>query len=365
MLSVLITETALNEVGKHNLFNHIQKKLNKKNINFNIVTFKSQEEEKIYSYRSLKVDVFKAKKFKSEFLNNFYIFVKLLKLNPDHLIIGGYGYLQNWVALTYAIVFLKKRTIWTGASENTTLNNNLFTFYLKKIFVSRFQNAIVYGTKAKNFLKKLGFKKEIYLTKNISDIEYFKKKINLKYFYKKINFTKKPIFLYCARLVKHKGILSLLKTFQKFDKNKYQLLLVGDGPLKNSVIRQIQSRKVNAIYLGKLSQTNLSHIMQKSDYFINPSFNDPFSRTLSEALSSGCYCISSIHDDATHDLINNNNGIKFNSKNKRELFNIIAKILNKANIKAKHKMFIKNINYNTLIYSDTSSFAVMKAIDVK
>ena len=34
--------------------------------------------------------------------------------------------MQNWIALFYAIIFNKKRTIWTGASETSSLNKNFF-----------------------------------------------------------------------------------------------------------------------------------------------------------------------------------------------------------------------------------------------
>ena len=51
MLSILITETAINEVGKHHLFNKLQVNLNCKNIEFKILTFKSKESQKKYSFR--------------------------------------------------------------------------------------------------------------------------------------------------------------------------------------------------------------------------------------------------------------------------------------------------------------------------
>ena len=84
--------------------------------------------------------------------------------------------MQNWIALFYAIIFNKKRTIWTGASETSSLNKNFFLNLLKSFFVKRFDNSIVYGKKAKNYLEKLGFKKKNFLTKNISDVEYFSQK---------------------------------------------------------------------------------------------------------------------------------------------------------------------------------------------
>ena len=46
MLSVFVTETAVNEVGKHNLFNNIKIQLARKKVDFKIITFKSRENKK-------------------------------------------------------------------------------------------------------------------------------------------------------------------------------------------------------------------------------------------------------------------------------------------------------------------------------
>ena len=209
--------------------------------------------------------------------------------------------------------FNKKKTIWTGASESTTLNKNFILDNLKSFFVKRFNNSIVYGTRAKKYLIKLGFKRKIFLCKNISDIEFFSKKnlsrdINLKKNKGKIN------FIFCARLVEHKGIDYLINTFQKIEKKKYFLTIVGEGPLKKKIIEKVRSKKINAKYINKLNQFELANQFKKSDVFISTTLNDPFTRTLSEAISSGCYCISSIYDDASFDLITKQNGVIYDPK---------------------------------------------------
>ena len=73
---------------------------------------------------------------------------------------------------------------------------------------------------------------------------------------------------------------------------------------------------------------------------MSATFNDPFSRTLSEAISSGCYCISSKYDDASHDLITNNTGIIYDQEN-NSLFNILTKILNNKNSYQLKKISLK------------------------
>lgn len=358
MLSILVTETAINEIGKHNLFNNIFYKLKNNKIEFKILTFNSKEAEKVHSHRTLKPEVIITKISSFLILNNFFLFYKLVRLKPDHLIIGGYGYIQSWVSLIYVLLFGAKATLWTGASAESTLNKNIFYFFMKSLFIKKFDNAIVYGTKAFFYLKKLGFKKKILLAKNISDIEFFNKM-----HHKKTSYSTKPIFIYCGRLVKHKGIEYLLETFQRFDNNKYELLIAGDGPLKTIVNSKINSRKINASYLGQLNQNNLAKVLKKADYFISPSFNDPFSRILSEAIASGCFCISSIYDDASSDLIKMSNGITYDPQKKNALFNILSNIFNNPKILRLNRKSYKIINYNTNRYSSEYSSLIIELLN--
>lgn len=358
MLSVLITETAINEVGKHHLFNQVKKKLAEKKIDFKILTFKSAEDEKVYSNRKLLVEVIKSKKFHLEILNYFYIFFKLIKMRPNHLIIGGYGYTQNWIALIYSIFFNKKKTIWTGASESSTINKNFILDNLKSFFVKRFDNSIVYGTKSKKYLIKLGFKRKIFLCKNISDIEFFSKKS----FSKPINFEKKKDkinFIFCARLVKHKGVDYLINTFQKIEKKKYFLTIIGEGPLKRKIIEKIRSKKINAKYIDRLNQLELANQFKKSDVFISTTLNDPFTRTLSEAISSGCYCISSIYDDASFDLITKQNGVIYDPKKNNSLLSILQRIIDKPYLIQKNLININLKRFSTNSYSSIFSSCII------
>ena len=88
---------------------------------------------------------------------------------------------------------------------------------------------------------------------------------------------------------------------------------MGDGPLKENVLKKIRQKKINAKYIQKLNQKDLSNKFYTSDIFISTT-NDPFTRTLSEAISARCYCVSSIYDDASFDLISNNCGILYDPK---------------------------------------------------
>ena len=132
MLSILITETAINEVGKHHLFNKLQVNLNCKNIEFKILTFKSKESPKKYSFRKLKTEVICLKNYNYIILNLIFIFYKLIRLNPDHLVIGGYGYPHTWIALLYALIFRKKEHYGLVQAMTALLIKIIFLNYLKR-----------------------------------------------------------------------------------------------------------------------------------------------------------------------------------------------------------------------------------------
>ena len=219
----------------------------------------------------------------------------------------------------------------------------------------------MYGSKAKKYLEKLEFGKKIFLTKNISDVEFFlkKKSYNLNISKK----TKKKLnFIFCARLLSYKGLNHLIDTFKKLDKQKYFLTIIGDGPLKKNVIRNIQSKKINAKYFDKLDQYSLANQFKKSDVFISTTLNDPFTRTLSEAISAKCFCLSSIYDDASHDLINRNNGIIYDPKKYNRLFYILQKILINPHLFYNNLININLKKYNTDVYSSVFAESILESI---
>lgn len=99
-------------------------------------------------------------------------------------------------------------------------------------------------------------------------------------------------FLFVARLEKCKGILTVLKIWEKFkDYDRLELKIVGSGTLENEV-REIIKNYKNAEYLGILNEENLAKVYGESDFFIYPSICDSLPLVILEALSSGCHVIT-------------------------------------------------------------------------
>lgn len=105
----------------------------------------------------------------------------------------------------------------------------------------------------------------------------------------KISENVKDYFLYFGRISVEKGIMSLVKAFEKGNFSN-QLFLVGDGPLKNELEQYVAEHnlKEKIIFTGFQSGSNLKKYVSEAKCVILPSEwyeNGPYS--ILEALASG------------------------------------------------------------------------------
>ena len=97
-------------------------------------------------------------------------------------------------------------------------------------------------------------------------------------------------FLYVGRLSQEKGITTMLKAFEGTD---FNLTIVGDGNLKNEVIKYAKKNK-NIKYLGYKPKKEITILLKKSKALVFPSeCYEGFPTALVEALSTGTPIITS------------------------------------------------------------------------
>ncbi len=104
----------------------------------------------------------------------------------------------------------------------------------------------------------------------------------------------KTTLLFVGNLVPQKGVKYLLEAKKILDsdlemkgaENDFELLIIGDGPLKNELQRQVQEDDIkNVTFLGERRDVEL--IMPSADLFILPSISEGFPITILESLASG------------------------------------------------------------------------------
>ncbi|MBU2639830.1 MAG: glycosyltransferase family 4 protein [Nanoarchaeota archaeon] len=140
--------------------------------------------------------------------------------------------------------------------------------------------------------------------------------------------NKKPVVLYVGRLNEAKGIKSILKLADKFNKEA-KFVFVGSGPLEN----EVRNNK-NVEFLGEINdRKELAEVYRNSDIFILNSYKTPeweeiFGRVLIEAMSSGLAVISTDCIGPKEIIRDGENGFLIEQKNDRQLlekFNILLK----------------------------------------
>lgn len=109
----------------------------------------------------------------------------------------------------------------------------------------------------------------------------------------KAEFDAAHLFVYQGRIAIEKNVESLLKAWRQAEMpSSAKLLLVGDGPLRNSLMPAYSSES-NVIWLGAISdERRRIEILRGADIFILPSFVEGLSLSLLEGMACGLACLA-------------------------------------------------------------------------
>jgi len=152
--------------------------------------------------------------------------------------------------------------------------------------------------------------------------------------------------LFIGRLEKVKGIFYLLEAFKNLNKinKEISLKIVGDGKLKNQIIKYIENNRLGdwVDLLGSLTGNNLIEIYKGAKLIVIPSINEGFPLVILEAWASKIPIISTKVGDIPKFLKNNINGILIPPKDPVQILEKIKLLLNNENLCKK----ITNEGYN-------------------
>ncbi len=153
--------------------------------------------------------------------------------------------------------------------------------------------------------------------------------------------TKNNYFLVVSRLVRHKGIHTLIRAFNKI-KTKKKLVIVGASAKTNDYadyLKILAKDNKNIIFTGQKEKADLRTLFENAFLFIQPSEAEGLSIALLEAISYGLPVISS--DIEENMEIIGSLGLRFKNKNSNDLKKQLAfslknpKLIRTMAIKAK------------------------------
>lgn len=153
------------------------------------------------------------------------------------------------------------------------------------------------------------------------------------------------IIVFVGRLVAKKGIYFLIKACLTLRKKGvfFQCLIVGDGPLKKTLKKQVADCDLGEFVTltGPKTQVDVKRLMQSACVFVAPCVvandgnRDGLPTVLLEAMALGTPCISTDVTGISEVIQNNNTGILIDEKSSLQLAMALEKLLNDDGLRVK------------------------------
>lgn len=195
----------------------------------------------------------------------------------------------------------------------------------------RCDGSIAAGTKSYEYLKELHIPaKDIEIAYDSSTSPKASKTIDFEREYQIPNGAK--VILYFGRLIERKGIMILLKAFQKIQDDYTYLLVCGDGIFKENCEKYVEAEKMNrVIFAGKIQPEERLNYYTRASVFVLPSYPqdgivEAWGLTVNEALEAGCMVVATDAVGSSYDLIDGISGIQIKSDDVEALYQAIVNV---------------------------------------
>jgi len=138
------------------------------------------------------------------------------------------------------------------------------------------------------------------------------------------------VFLFSGKLIPRKEPLLLIEAISRIrQKENVALIIMGDGPLRESVIEKgVSVLGNNFLFQGFVNQSQIGEFFSAADAFVLPSNYETWGLVVNEAMQFGLPAVVSDHVGCYHDLIiEGQTGFSFSNGNADELAEKINMLL--------------------------------------
>lgn len=175
---------------------------------------------------------------------------------------------------------------------------------------------------------------KVHVTPNAVDVEKFNPQNqelppDLEMSSDKVLHSDKPVLLFVGNLVFQKGVKYLLDA-KKLMNTPAELVVVGDGPLKQELEMKVHSDQIrDVVFVG--ARRDVEKIMPSADVFVLPSVSEGSPITILEAMASGLPVVATRVGGIT-EVINEKVGMVVEPANPQEMATALDKILENREI---------------------------------
>ena len=205
---------------------------------------------------------------------------------------------------------------------------------VKRRIVSLYSAALVGGQRHADYLVELGMPRErIFTGYDVVDTEYFGRRTqeirdsNLKFQIQTEHGLPENYFLVSARFIEKKNLVRLISAYAEYRRKSqmagpavWDLVILGDGPLRETLISQISALNLNEhVYLpGFKPYEELPVYYAFANAFVHPSTTEQWGLVINEAMASRLPVIVSDRCGCVPDVIRDN-GFTFDPTDGGEL----------------------------------------------
>ena len=180
--------------------------------------------------------------------------------------------------------------------RNITAGTQQLTYQLYAPALARYDKVIVFSQLQADVLERLGVPAErLVVIPNGVDINRWSPAVahcpSPKLEAVRDRLGPKRIFLYMGRLATEKNVEALLQAWRRVDPRDSRLVIVGDGPLRSSLMNQFN---LPSLYWWGYEPDQATRIalMQCAEVFVLPSLVEGLSLALLEAMACGTACVA-------------------------------------------------------------------------
>jgi glycosyltransferase involved in cell wall biosynthesis len=181
-------------------------------------------------------------------------------------------------------------TPFAGKGAKLVSGTQFLAYQLYAPFLCNYDSTIIFSQIQRELLARLGVPEDniAVIPNGVDTIKYSPGASRVK-----AEFNTERLFVYQGRIAAEKNVESLLRAWKQAQmRPQSKLLIVGDGPLKNS-LEPFYGAEYNIIWLGFVAdEQRRIDILRGADVFILPSLVEGLSLSLLEAMACGMACIA-------------------------------------------------------------------------
>jgi len=249
----------------------------------------------------------------------------LLRIKPD-LCIANMGH-SVFPCLIYAFLLGRPALVRLAGGEFVAAFKERPTTLWERIYsrltieASGKSNIIALNRDTYITLKRRGIGKKVFLIPNPIKDEFFNVQPSLQ------NFN----IIYVGGLKPKKGISTLIEAFAEVAKviPDARLILVGDGPLRPDIEKQIRELGLEnkVLITSFIPNSQIPKILEKASVFVLPSYAEGLSNALLQAMAAGLPCIASDIEENREIIQHEVNGLLFPVGDSKALAETLIQVL--------------------------------------